>query len=590
LDPLFDLERFASGASVSARAAEPVSETWSDALECLRALAALAADARGRPSSEARRAAREHYDRLLAHARERAVTLRGALAAESPEHRRWFTQAVCLWTHFGRAVGGVRLNTLCPDAHALGSLRPDFEPDPAREARVRAALCSAFGWTPAELRAIESEIERLISNLAVKRAITHALERRLRARAGDVGMPAAVLELMQACYGPLPLRAGDVDLVVTQAAAYFCLPYERGELHVPDLARRSVTDRAAIAELVARIEAADTPQTDRFPAFGWFERGALDGALCAELVRELSAEPDLAGIREAVVRDTLATMLQILPTQRVRQYLVHDSWGHGWQESLCEFEWLFARAAHLCDPVGPDSGDFLGQRAVAPLRAAFAERGGRSVLDEAALLASVECDLRGRILTGMNAVLAEVLADIADHKLVLLGLREEPSASLLNDRPVRFDLIAADVQSLAELWSRSYRELIETPSVRAALVASLERAGCPRPGLEACVERAAELIRAQSASALGETLAERFLLALAGLAAALEDHLAHYVHGERPAEPWLTPEASIDLVCLLLAWFYEQDRPRHLWQLADLLRGGLRESLERFGSCLRAGG
>ena len=542
--------------------------------------------------------ARALYAQLRLECSSLAAPLAGPLAPDAPEHRLWFTQAVCLWTYLGRSAGGIRVSTLRADAHPLDALRPDLPADPEPIRRVRCALQTTFGWSVAELDAIEAELGRLVSNLEVKQALAAALGDLFEGREREVGPKRAALDLMHACYGPLPLRPGDVDLVVTQAHAYFCVPHGEGTLCVPDFYTRPAEERERAQAFVQKLEAADTPQTDRFPAFGHFDPSLLDADLCHELWQRVSDVPSLAGIRESVVRDTLVTMLQILPTHRLGSYLVHDCWGHGWQETLCEFEWLYARATHLCDPVGPESGSFLGDGAAPPLRSAFVARDGQTTLDEQSLRASVEADLGGRVLTAMNGVLSEVLADIADHKLVRLGLRE-PSASLLAERPVRFDLIVQDVDTFAELWSHSYRELLESPTARAVLRSELAASGCPESGLSACIDHAAAQIRRHFEGALyadtdgsrrdsAPDLATQLLLSLAGLAAALEAHLEaqHHAAGS-PLEPWLHPESSIDLICLLLAWFYEQGRAEHLWRLADLLRDGLAPNLARFGAELR---
>jgi hypothetical protein len=49
----------------------------------------------------------------------------------------------------------------------------------------------------------------------------------------------------------------------------------------------------------------------------------------------------------------------------------------------------------------------------------------------------------------------------------------------------------------------------------------------------------------------------------------------------------LSPCSSIDLIVVLLGWFFEQDRAVHFWHADELLRSELPPALERFQQALR---
>ena len=247
---------------------------------------------------------------------------------------------------------------------------------------MRAGLVAGLGWREEELAAIERALEHRLSGLALKRAITAEIARRL-----EEGGAEAAVALMRAVYGDLPLRAGDVASVVTTTGIFFCLPLVEDGLDVPGYAERPEGERAAIGQFAARLgKAATSLKNVRFPAFGLFDPAAVDADFHRELTAQVaSQDPSLARVPEKVVADTFATMVLVIPSGEAPKYLIHDSWGHGWQESLCEFEWLF--------------GDFQDMSAALrgdALRAGFVDAGGRTVVDEAGLERAAGADLRRR--------------------------------------------------------------------------------------------------------------------------------------------------------------------------------------------------
>lgn len=49
----------------------------------------------------------------------------------------------------------------------------------------------------------------------------------------------------------------------------------------------------------------------------------------------------MAAVTPNDVVTTSCTMVTVLPTAEVDKCLVRDVWGHGWQETWCEFEWIY---------------------------------------------------------------------------------------------------------------------------------------------------------------------------------------------------------------------------------------------------------
>jgi hypothetical protein len=116
--------------------------------------------------------------------------------------------------------------------------------------------------------------------------------------------------------------------------------------------------------------------------------------------------------------------------------------------------------------------------------------------------------------------------------------------------------------------------------------------GLGEKGLSRSVERAAREIHRAFGHA-PKVMIERVML----LAASLEHEIGRFLDDadraleERASrglslERWRCPIASIDLLVLVLAWFYERDRAKNFWHLPALVRDGLRPSMLRLGEAI----
>ena len=68
-----------------------------------------------------------------------------------------------------------------------------------------------------------------------------------------------------------------------------------------------------------------------FPVFGTFDAEYLD----LTLRQQISTDTELP---LELVTSTLTRMIGVLPLEELDKYLIHDTWGHQWQESLLDFE------------------------------------------------------------------------------------------------------------------------------------------------------------------------------------------------------------------------------------------------------------
>ncbi len=569
-------------------------EAFGSTLDALVELDALT-QARTAMRKERVDAAAALHERLVAGAAVLAEPTAADLGADTADYRSWFTEAVILWTHLADTNAPIRVDSL--GTHTLGAFPLDLPPDGDAAARVRAAARVAFGWADAPFADVERGIDHVISNLSLKRAIARQLAEELTANGGPA--PARRVELMRALYGDVPWQPGDVDAIIAATNVFLCIPRKGIALEKPDFDRRPEPDRRSIAEFLTRLNAANLAETKRFPAFGFFDEAKVAPALLDRLT-------DALAVPRAAVLATLATMVVVLPTQHVDQYLVHDAWGHTWQEALTEFEWEYVFLPKLDAPLGPDDGPEFGGAATALLAEAFVADGGRTRLDEGALLRFAEADLRGRIRVGTSAALSETLADFMECKYARAHPEAPlPSTSLLPPAALKLDLSVGDVRRQVQRLSEPYRKLAVDATTRAALAAALAARGAPEAGLADAVARAGRAmwhafapafdvsLRAEPApggasGGLRSSVFRRMMLKFLQLSMACEDALVRRT-GNAP-DAFRDPFACPDFFAVALARFYEQDRAKNFWHLDQVARTELEPGCARLRAALAGQG
>ena len=546
------------------------------------------------PKTPARLADAERHRLALLEAAE-ALRQRRPPLAITRQHERWFTEAVLVWLAYRETASAPLIDTVGTDtAYRFALDLPDSE---AVESRVEAALHTAFGWTPDELGEMKRRLEFLSSNLRLKHAIIDAITQRL----GTDPSAAEVHAFAKDVFGSLATRDGDFDLVVTQTAFFLCIPFDDAGPKISDLADRPAEEQAAVRGLIQGInKAAMSLKHVRFPAFGFFEPDCVSPTLLDAIEAHLKSQG--MEVPRSVMAETLATMVTILPTQKVDMYLVHDLWGHGWQESLCEFEWIFERLVANAHTMSP----FDGAETVPALTAGFSTSSTGTILDSARFAEAVDDDLRARIEIGINGVMAECLADLSEYKFIVEEDPEGhlmPTSSLLRGAAVKLDFTLQDTQINQKSWSRPYRVLLRKASAQAELRRDLQRQGLPEPGLDAALDEAAELLKARfgpafvKGLALAEdddgtlvvSVAQKVFVAMSLLAASIEEFAdARRESRETRGPQWESPTTSIDLLMLALGWYFEQDRRRNIWEMDRLLDHVIRPLAGRLEAALGA--
>jgi hypothetical protein len=506
-------------------------------------------------------------------------------ARDSASFRQWFSEAVLLWMRFARSGSAPLVDSV--GSQTLKEFPIDLPIDEAALSRVRAALQSAYGFTPDALSELERRIAHDTSNLELKRAIAGALADYLRD--GRLDAPGR-LALMREFYGELPFRPGEVDVLVASTAVFFFVPRKGNALDVPDWKQRPEAERARVQAFFEKLDRANNAETRRFPAFGFFEPEGLNSELLDALARA-------AGVPQQVVKATLPTMFSFIPTGLHAQYLVHDLWGHTWQEALNEFESEYALSLRLESSLAPGDGPEFGGPGTPELASAFVAVNGRTTLDEARLLEFGEADLRGRIRVATSVAFSEVLADFMESKFSRARpALELPTTSLIPSTSLKIDLTIADTRAQVRRYTKPYRRLAVDAEERGRLVRALLERGLPHAGLDEAVARAGRslwlafapafddtLVPEPAEGAAGEirsTVLRRLLLQFALIMVDFERALGS-AKADATQPVWLDPGQSPDFYAVAFTHFYEQDRAKNFWHIDQIARNEFSVACER---------
>jgi len=510
---------------------------------------------------------------------------------DAPEFQRWFAEAVLLWLALGQTSSAPLIDTV--GARTMQSFPLDAPVDASAAASVERALCQAFGFGDEAFHSLRSGLDHVTSNLTFKHQLTSALAEYLD-QPGRLSDSGRVL-LMRAFYGELPFLPGEVDLLLTTTSLSFFIPRQGKRLEGWAWESRDPAAQERVRAFLAKLDAANVAETKRFPSFGYHDRAALDPELIAHLALRLGAP-------ESVVIDTLVTMYSVVPTRLREQYLVHDTWGHTWEEALHEFEVEYELLPRIDEALTPEAGaSFVepgAQHDRATLREAFLREDGRTTLDARSWKSSVEADLRDRIRVGITCALSEVFADYMESKYSRARPHDAlPTSSLIGSRSLKVDLSIADLRRQLLRAGEPYRNLATSAEARLAFRTALALEAPDDPGLDAALDQALTILRDDylplletdlttgASSQVNSTLYRRALIQIVLLMAQLEQVLAFAEDGVERA--WQDPTTCSDLYAIALAHFYEQDRGRNFWHLDQVVRESLTPAVNQLAAALR---
>jgi hypothetical protein len=358
---------------------------------------------------------------------------------------------------------------------------------------------------------------------------------------------------------------------------------------------------------LTKIDQGNVAETKRFPSFGYGEGAELSVPLVEYLSETLSVHPQ-------VIVSTLKTMFSLIPKPLISKYLVHDMWGHIWQEVLSDFEYEFELLLTLEEPLTPASADKYGELGAERLATAFVVTDNAVRLDAAAWRKLTALDLRGRLRVGASFALSEVLADFMESKYSRARPNDElPTTSLIPSTSLKLDLSIADLSRQIQRATAPYRAFAESDALGEQFAMALVASGFPQSGCAEAVAEARSLVqkllpffepglapevytgRAHVADLqhgetgigappeVASTFLRRYLVQVLLVMAELETALAWTRLG---GEAWRNPGACPDFFCIALTHFYEQDRSQNLWYFDQVARNEFGPACARLRAAL----
>ena len=346
-----------------------------------------------------------------------------------------------------------------------------FTPDAPSEVSDRENLKSKLKKL---LHLSDETTEKLNRKLSVRTAplqhrhkIMLSLQSRFNLKADNLELDADVLHLFQHLYPGAPFAVGEVKLIKTCSALYFCLPAEIKEATSIKQNQKSSTDtdktnRNQDDKTVGYKDFLRTMwQVEpfaHFPVFGTFNAENLDLNFREQIAQDTKLSVQL-------ITTTLTRMVGVLPLEELDKYLIHDTWGHQWQESLLDFEELYTELSLFNRPLClTESASALGEES--EFGDAFLKTAsGKIYLDSEKLTEFIDAELYERSIISFTPILAEMLADVVEYKFLKLHPEKAhlmPSSSLLKEYPSKLDLTLEDLRNCFERASEAFQTWVDS--------------------------------------------------------------------------------------------------------------------------------
>src|SRR6056297_1551326 len=408
-----------------------------------------------------------------------------------------FAKSVYLLMKIGACVAAEPPPLDTAGSQTLTRYEADFFASPVHQTELRDALHAISPLTNNELAAIERAVEQDAAAVADKQAIVSAIRTEFHLWEENPNINEATFRCFSALYPNTGFVAGEIRVIVTGMMIFFCIPFKGTELQSERFTTLSDQEKQPVRDFLARLSRFSQWQFAHFPVFG-FLRGE---DLPAELLQRLSKH---SGRELPEVARQLSCLTAIIPLDQIDKYVVHDVWGHGWQASLLKFDNLYTELATYAQPFQLD--DACDQREPRLLFGdCFEQVDGRVDLNHETLIRFVERTITHRLPVALTPVLAELLADVAEFKLLSYIAADPdllPSSSLMEAFPAKLDLLVQDLHLYFRQATKGFRLWASKPSRQQQTIDALVARGATHASAKHSVD--------QAVAAWQELAAERF--------------------------------------------------------------------------------
>ncbi len=442
-------------------------------------------------------------------------------------------------------------------------------------------------------------LDKLTKNLAIRTAplmhrhqIMQCLQKRFNLVSDNPQLDTDILNLFQCLYPGAPFEVGEVRLIKTCSALYFCLPSEIKEVpanthseQIPTTTDKSTKKQSgkkfSYAQFLRKIWQVEP--FAHFPVFGTFNAENLDLKFREQIAKD-------AALSVEMVTTTLTRMVGVLPLEELDKYLIHDTWGHQWQESLLDFENLYTELSLFNRPLSlTESASVLGEQT--PFAEAFVKtKTGKIQLDAEKLTEFIDAELYERSITAFTPILAEMLADVVEYKFLQLHPEQAdllPSSSLLKAFPSKLDLTIADLRNCFERASEVFQTWVDSDEAKHRIHAEVcEKHGIPdkemnHQELDDVLEKAVQLCKERldlfyKPEWFWEKTKDDCLKLNAFSFAALNFLRIHtaFLQTYETLSKIETKYGFKDILVLAMGTFFEVEPQRNIWNLDQFLTEG----------------
>ncbi len=344
---------------------------------------------------------------------------------------------------------------------------PDAPSNISECERIKTQLQQKFQITPESAEKLKHKLAIRTAPLRHRHQIMDSLQTRYKLVSDNPDLDDDILSFFQCLYPGAPFDVGEVKLIKTCSALYFCLPSaikESDAEKVTDTTSSEVKQHAkkkiSYAQFLRKIWQVEP--FAHFPVFGTFDAEHLDITLRKQIAED-------TGLSLELVTTTLTRMIGFLPIEELDKYLIHDTWGHQWQESLLNFEELYTELSLFGRPLSfTESASILGEQ-LSFFDAFVRTDTGDIQLDTEKLTEFIDAELYERSIIAFTPILAEMLADVVEYKFIQRYPEQAylmPSSSLLKEYPSKLDLTLEDLRNCFVRASEAFQTWVDSDEAK----------------------------------------------------------------------------------------------------------------------------
>lgn len=552
-----------------------VPQRWQPVLEDLMAFQDLERALRERPDDDALLL---HIDQLHQRLVEGSVALLEPHVLDdltSEQLHRMFARAVFLLMRIASSVAGDDELLDTAGCRTLHLYEADFLADPGHQEQLRDALIRSTLLNEAELDQIEACVFEDTRQAVRKHDIVRAIRDEFSLWSDSEDLRSDIFRFFETLYPNVGIVAEEIELIVTGTMIFFCLPFAKDRLTTSRFEQLTVEEQQPIRDFLTRANRFSQYQFSHFPVFGFLRGQDLN----EQLLRQVAGR---SGYSVDEVAKELSTLTAIVPITELDKYVVHDIWGHSWQACMLGFDDMYVELADYADPLT------LQEQARSPHEGerrfvdCFTGTGYDLKLDEDCLRRFINLEVAERLPVAMTPVLAEVLADVAEFKLLATGRTESlASSSALKMFPAKLDLTLRDVSFYFRQATKVFRLWAKQGKRQQATIDELVRMGASEDAATAAVHEAVALWKQMEADWMaptprfeeaGEMLCVNVVSRLAlNFLAIHRETLLTYQRLEELDVGDLPLKGFRDLLLITVAVFFEAAPSMNLWRVDEFL-------------------